>query len=81
MSCCLVWLHFRYWSWLQLSHDHMGGQKRKIVRRFIEGTQRDEGAAVPLADVVASSTKDGDDASEPLTKTTPGKADAKITAK
>ena len=51
------------------------------VRRFIEGTQRDEGAALPLADVVASSTKDGDAASEPLAKTTPGKTAAKIKAK
>ena len=55
--------------------------KLYAVRRLIEGTQRDEGAAVPLADVVASTTKDKDDASEPLTKTTPGKAPAKMTAK
>ena len=50
------------------------------VRRFIEGTQRNEGAALHLEDVAASSTKDGDDESEPLTKSTPGKAAAKITA-
>ena len=30
--------------------------KLYAVRRFIEGTQRDEGATVPLADVVASAT-------------------------
>ena len=51
------------------------------VGRFIERTQGDEGAAVPLADVKVSSTEDGDNASEPLTKTTPGKAAAKLTAK
>ena len=51
------------------------------VGRFIEGTQRDEGAAVPLADVVASATKEKDDVSQPLAKTTPGKAAAKRTAK
>ena len=55
--------------------------KLYAVRRFIEGTERDEGAGVPLADVVSSSTKDGDDASEPLTKTTLGRAAAKITGK
>ena len=57
-------------------------RKRKLdaVRRFIEKTQRDEGAAVPLADVVASSTKD-EYVSPPLTKTTSGKAAANIAAK
>ena len=55
--------------------------KLYAIRRFIEGKQRDEGAAVPLADVVASATKNDDDATQPLTKTTPGKAAAKITAK
>ena len=58
--------------------------KLYAVRRFIERTartQRDEGAAVPLADVVESSTKNEDDALQPLTKTTPGKAAAKVTAK
>lgn len=55
--------------------------KLYAVRRFIEGTTKDEDAAVPLADVVASTTKDKDDASEPLTKATPGKAPAKMTAK
>ena len=54
--------------------------KLYAVRGFIEGTQRDEGAAVPLADVVASATKE-DDVSQPLAKTTPGKAAAKTTAK
>ena len=55
--------------------------KLYAVRRFIEGTQRDVGAAVPLADVVASATKEEDDVSQPLAKTTPGKAAAKTTAK
>ena len=57
--------------------------KLYAVRRFIERTsrtQRDEGVAVPLADVVVSSKKDEDDASEPLTKTTSGKAVANVTA-
>ena len=55
--------------------------KLYAVHRFIEGTRRDEGAAVPLADVVASATKEEDDVSQPLSKTTPGKAAAKTTAK
>ena len=55
--------------------------KLYAVRRFIEGTRRDEGAAVPLADVVAPATKEEDEVSQPLTKTTPGKAAAKTTAK
>ena len=55
--------------------------KLYAIRRFIEGTQRDEGAAVPLADVVESATKEEDNVSQPLAKTTPGKAAAKITAK
>ena len=55
--------------------------KLYAVRRFIEGTRRDEGAAVPLADVVASATKEEDDVSQPLAKTTPGKTAAKTTAK
>ena len=40
--------------------------KLYAVRRFIEGTRRDEAAAVPLADVVASATKEQDDVSQPL---------------
>ena len=55
--------------------------KLYAVRRFIEVTQGDEDAAVPLADVVASATKNDDDASQPLMKTTPEKAAAKTTAK
>ena len=55
--------------------------KLYAVRRFIEGTRRDEGATVPLADLVASTTKGEDDVSQPLAKTTPGKAAAKTTAK
>ena len=55
--------------------------KLYAVRRFIEGTRRDEGAAVPLADVVASATKEEVDVSQPLAKTTPGRAAAKTTAK
>ena len=58
-------------------------RKRKLyaIRRFIERTQRDEGAAVPLADVVASATKEEEDVPQPAIKTTPGKAAAKSTAK
>ena len=55
--------------------------KLYAVRRFIEGTQRDEGAVVPLADVVAPATKEEDEVSQPPAKPTPGKAAAKITAK
>ena len=55
--------------------------KLYAVRRFIEGTQRDEGAATPLADIVAPATKEEDEVSQPLAKTTPGKAAAKATAK
>ena len=55
--------------------------KLYAVPGFIEGTQIDEGAAVPLADVVASATKEEDDVSQPLAKTTPEKAAAKTTAK
>ena len=51
------------------------------VRRFIEGTQTDESAAKPLADVVASSMKDKNGKSEPLTKPTPGNAAAQKPAK
>ena len=55
--------------------------KLYAVRGFIEGTQRDESAAAPLADVVASATKEVDDVSQPLTKTTSDKTAAKITDK
>ena len=55
--------------------------KLYAVRRFIEGTRRDGSAEVPLADVVATATKEEDDVSKPLAKPTPGKAAAKTTAK
>ena len=80
MSCCLVLMLSVTLLMLVLSAAVTWAvRKGKLYagRRFVEGTQRDEGAAVPLAEVVASSTKDG---SEPLTRTTSGKTAAKITA-